>query len=237
MKTLGVGILGYGFMGKTHTYAYRTLPFYYDPPPLPCQLKVVCTSRPDSAEAARIAGGFERGTTNPMELIQAPDVDIVHICTPNHLHLDALQAAIRANKHIYVEKPLVANLEQARAIEKILPDYRGTGQIVLQNRFLPAMLRPTTGRRRRPRPDHPLLRRLPPQRQRRPRPAPGLEIQRCRRRWRHPRPRAPHPRPAAVAHRAVLRRPLPEPHLGPPPSQPRPNPARWLPSMSRTPPP
>ena len=141
MKTLGVGILGYGFMGKTHTYAYRTLPFYYDPLPVECQLKVVCTSRPDSAEAARSSGGFERCTTNPMDLIQAPDVDVVHICTPNHLHMDALQAAIRAGKHIYIEKPLVASLEQAKAIEKLLPAYHGTGQVVLQNRFLPAVLR------------------------------------------------------------------------------------------------
>lgn len=141
MKTLGVGILGYGFMGRTHAYAYRTLPFYYDALPVECALRVVCTSRSASAEAARRNGGFERATTDPRELIEAADVDIVHICTPNHLHFDALQAAIQANKHLYVEKPLVAGLDQAQAVEALLPGYRATGQLVLQNRFLPAVLR------------------------------------------------------------------------------------------------
>ena len=141
MDALGVGMLGFGFMGRTHVYAHRTVPLYYDPPPARTALRVVCTSRPETARAAREAGGFARWTTDPLEVIAADDVDIVHVCTPNCEHFEALAAAIRAGKHIYVDKPVTANLDEADRLEAMLPGYAGTAQVVLQNRFLPATLR------------------------------------------------------------------------------------------------
>ena len=141
MKTLGVGVLGYGFMGKTHTFGHKTIPFYYNPPPVRTELKIVCTSKESSARAAQEAGGFERRTTNMQEVIEAEDVDVVHICTPNHLHFDALAAAIRAGKHIYVDKPVTGNLDEAEKLAAMLPDYEGVAQVALQNRFFPATLR------------------------------------------------------------------------------------------------
>jgi len=141
MKTLGVAVLGYGFMGKTHTYAHHTMPFYYDPMPVQCRLRVVCSSTPQRGAAAQKAGGFERLTTSFEEAIRADDVDVVHVCTPNHLHLPALRLAIAAGKHIYVEKPLTATVQEAEQVEQLLPAYRGTGQIVLHNRFFPATMK------------------------------------------------------------------------------------------------
>jgi len=138
---LGVGMIGYGFMGRTHAFAHRTIPLYYDPPPALCALKAVCTSRPATARAAMAAGGFERCTTDPLEVIEAEDVDIVHICTPNTEHLPALRAAIQAGKHIYCEKPLTATLAEAEQVERMLPGYGATGRLVLQYRFLPATMR------------------------------------------------------------------------------------------------
>lgn len=139
-RTLGVGILGYGFMGRTHTYAHLTMPLYYEPPPLQCQLRSVCVRRRESGEAA-LQAGFQRWTTDPQELIAAEDVDIVHICTPNHLHFAALKAAIRAGKHIYCDKPVTASIAEADELAQLLPDHRGKGQVALQYRFLPATLR------------------------------------------------------------------------------------------------
>lgn len=140
-KEMGVGIIGYGFMGKTHAYAHTAIPFYYDPPPLRCRLRVVCRSNASRLDEARIAGGFERATSDFMEVINSDDVDIVHICTPNHEHMPALRSAIAANKHIYIEKPVTANLAEADELEKLLKSYRGKAQTVLQNRFFPATLR------------------------------------------------------------------------------------------------
>ena len=141
MKTLGIGMLGYGFMGKMHTFAHKTIPFYYDPPPVRTELKVVCRTTRSGAEQARAAAGYERCTTDPRDVIEADDVDVIHICTPNHEHLPALVAAIRAGKHIYCEKPATANQAEADEVAALLPSYCGKAQMVLNYRFFPATLR------------------------------------------------------------------------------------------------
>ncbi len=140
MKTLGVGILGFGFMGKTHTYAHHTLPLYYSPLPVKCRLKAVCEVTPELAEAARETGQFDRCTTNPLEIIEADDIDLIHVCTPNREHFPALSAAIKAGKHIYVDKPVTASLDEADKLAAMLPGYRATAQVALQYRFFPATL-------------------------------------------------------------------------------------------------
>lgn len=141
MRTLGVAVLGYGFMGKVHTFAHKAIPFYYSPPPVGISLKVVCSSTAERGKAAQAHGGFERWTTNLEEAVTAPDVDIVHICTPNSLHLPALAAAIRTGKHIYIDKPVTGTLEDAEKAAALLPGYKGVAQVVFQNRFFPATLR------------------------------------------------------------------------------------------------
>ncbi len=141
MKEYRVGILGFGFIGKVHAYAYRTLPFYCDPVPLAARLTHVVTSRTETAEAARRLIGADRAATDHREVTENPDVDIVHICTPNHLHAEALLAAIRHGKHIYCDKPLCADAAEAEAVRAALADYRGTAQMTFHNRFFPATLR------------------------------------------------------------------------------------------------
>ena len=141
MKTMGVGMLGYGFMGKTHVYAHRTIPLYYDPQPIHCRMKVVCEANEKLARAAQEAGEFERWTTRPEDVINDPDVQILHICTPNQFHFPALAAAMKAGKHIYVDKPVTASLQEADDLAKLLADYRATAQVALQYRFYPATLK------------------------------------------------------------------------------------------------
>ncbi len=141
METLGVGIVGYGFMGRTHTYAHRTIPFHYAPPPIHCELRWVCRTTPEGVDAAMREGGFPHGTTDPLELVRAADVDLVHICTPNNAHYETLAEAVRLNKHIYVDKPVTGSLEEADAIAARLPQYEGRAQVALQYRFFPATLR------------------------------------------------------------------------------------------------
>jgi len=140
-RPLGVAVLGFGFIGKVHAYAHLNLPLYYDPPPVRTRLVGVATGSPATAEAARALLGFEVATTDQLSLIARDDVDIVHICTPNHLHAEALLAAMQAGKHIYCDKPLTATLEQAERVAAAFPAYRGTSQMTLNYRFFPATLR------------------------------------------------------------------------------------------------
>ncbi|MBN1420647.1 MAG: Gfo/Idh/MocA family oxidoreductase [Planctomycetes bacterium] len=145
MRTLRVGIIGFGFIGKVHAYAHRTIPFYYDPPPLRTELHAVATARPETAARAREAFGFRLATTDWHEVAENPSVDIVHIATPNHLHREQVLAALRAGKHVYCEKPLAASAAQAREIAAAAREAAPAGGIVtqmtLQNRFFPATLR------------------------------------------------------------------------------------------------
>jgi len=138
---LRVGFIGFGFIGKVQAYAYRNLPLFYDPVPLEAQITHVCTSRRETAEAGAALVGAERAVTDYRHVTEDPDVDIVHICTPNHLHKDALLSAMAHGKHIYCDKPLVATEAEADEIQAALPAYKATAQMGFQGRFFPATLR------------------------------------------------------------------------------------------------
>ncbi len=140
-KIYRVGILGFGFIGKVHAYGYAALPFYCDPVPLVARITHVVASRQETAERARQLLGADVATTDYREVTENPAIDIVHICTPNHLHKDAVLSAMHNQKHIYCDKPLTGSLAEAVAIEAALKDYRGVAQMTLQNRFFPATLR------------------------------------------------------------------------------------------------
>lgn len=141
MTTYNVGILGFGFIGKVHAYGHLNIPLFYDPPPCTTRITHICTSRTETAEHARAQLGADVATTDYHEVTENPDVDIVHICTPNHLHKDELLSAIAHNKHIYCDKPLVAELDDVPPIENALENYTGIAQMTFHNRFFPATLR------------------------------------------------------------------------------------------------
>ena len=137
---LKVGFCGFGFIGRVHAFGYSTLPFYY--PSLPrARLVGVCTSNEETARRAKEQFRFERATTDFREITQAPDIDLVHIATPNRLHKRELLSSLASGKHVYCEKPLVSSVEEAREIQAALKGYRGSSQMVLQNRFFPATMR------------------------------------------------------------------------------------------------
>lgn len=141
METLGVGIIGFGFIGKVHTYGYQNMPLFYDPVPLRTKLVGVATSREETARKAAEQGAFEFGTADWRDLIARDDIQIINICTPNSRHAEQLLAAMSAGKHIYCDKPLVVSDEDAARVEAALHDYRGIGQMTFNYRFLPATLR------------------------------------------------------------------------------------------------
>ncbi|MBN1669722.1 MAG: Gfo/Idh/MocA family oxidoreductase [Kiritimatiellae bacterium] len=141
MRSYNVGIVGFGFIGRVHAYGHVNMPLFYDPAPCRTRITHVCTAHPASAEKGRDQLGATHAVTDFRAITENPDIDIVHICTPNNLHKDALLSAMRHNKHIYCDKPLVADMREADEIRAALPAYRGIGQMTLQNRFFPATLR------------------------------------------------------------------------------------------------
>lgn len=139
---LGVGIVGFGFIGKVHAYGYLNLPLFYDPAPARVKLVGVCTSRQETANHAASQGGFQFGTTRLEDLLECQDIDLISICSPNHLHCEQVIAALEAGKHVYCDKPLATSAAEA---ERMLAVARGRPQLIhgmaFHMRFIPAVLR------------------------------------------------------------------------------------------------
>ncbi|HIE09463.1 MAG TPA: Gfo/Idh/MocA family oxidoreductase [Armatimonadetes bacterium] len=141
MSELGVGIVGYGFIGKVHAYCHKAMWFYYDPVPLKTRLVAVCTARPETAERAKEHGGFEFATTDYRELVEHPQVEIVHCCTPNKFHREVCVAALEAGKHVYCDKPLAMNVREAEEMVRAAERSGKVHMVTFQYRFIPAILR------------------------------------------------------------------------------------------------
>ena len=113
-QTLGIGLIGAGFMGKAHSAAYATMQMHVWPAPARPKLTCLADENPEAARAGAERFGFASFTSDWRALIARPDVDIVDICTPPNSHLEIALEAIRAGKHVLVEKPLAMNSEEAR---------------------------------------------------------------------------------------------------------------------------
>lgn len=140
-KTINVGIVGFGQMGRIHAYAYRSIPMYYDGQPCRIVLKGVCDADMSLAQKGVDLAGFEYATTDYRELVSRPDIDVVNICTPNKFHKDAVLAALDNGKHVYCEKPLAFNEQEAREIVAAADASGCKHQITSEYRFIPAVMK------------------------------------------------------------------------------------------------
>lgn len=120
MKTLNVGLIGYGFMGRAHSNAYRKVGNFFDLEYRPV-LKAACGRTAEKTKAFADRWGYESVETDWKKLINRKDIDLVDICAPNHVHREIAIAAARAGKMILCEKPLAMNaaegIDMVNAVE------------------------------------------------------------------------------------------------------------------------
>ena len=120
-KQLRVGMIGYGFMGRAHSNAYKRLNDFFPVEHRPV-LKAVCARNREKAQAFADNWGYERVETDWRRLIEADDIDLIDIGAPNHVHKEIALAAAAAGKMILCEKPLAMTVAEAEemveAIEK-----------------------------------------------------------------------------------------------------------------------
>ncbi len=141
MKQIGIGLLGYGSIGKIHTFSYSQLPLLY-PGKLPeIVLEGICTSNSSTADRAVKEGSFRQGFTDIAELLQQDGVNVVDCCLPNFLHRQALLQAFDAGKHVYCEKPLALNAEETRQIVAVARKLGVQVGMTFNFRFVPALMR------------------------------------------------------------------------------------------------
>lgn len=113
MKSLGIGLIGTGFMGKCHALAYGAVKAVFGDVPAP-RLELLCDTPVDNAQKMAEQFGFARATDDWRALVNDPSVDIVCITTPNKLHCEMAIAALEAGKHVHCEKPMALTLDDAQ---------------------------------------------------------------------------------------------------------------------------
>lgn len=115
-KRIGVGIIGMGWMGTQHSQSYRQIPERFPASEIIPDL-VVCSDEIElRVRGAQAQLGFRKATTKWQDVINDPEVQVVHICTPNNLHLPIALAAAKAGKHIFCEKPVGRSPEETQQI-------------------------------------------------------------------------------------------------------------------------
>jgi predicted dehydrogenase len=116
-RTIGIGVIGMGWMGTVHSRSYRQIPIRFQDCDIQPRL-VICADEVEArAREAQTFLGFERYATDWRQVIADPEVELVNITAPNNMHLEIASAAAEAGKHIFCEKPVGRNPQETAAIE------------------------------------------------------------------------------------------------------------------------
>ncbi len=112
-KPLNIGVVGYGFMGRTHSNGYKRVNDFFDVEYRPV-LKAICGRSGDAAKAFAEQWQYESVETDWKALVDRKDIDAIDICTPNNTHAEIAIAAAKAGKMVLCEKPLSMNLVEGK---------------------------------------------------------------------------------------------------------------------------
>ena len=145
MTHLNVALIGYAFMGRAHSNAYRQVGRFFNPK-YPPRMKVLCGRTAKSVEAAADQLGWEETSTDWREVVRRKDIDIVDIATPGDSHAEIAIEAAKAGKVVFCEKPLantvkeaeqmLAAVKKAGVIHMICHNYRRAPAVMLAKRLI-----------------------------------------------------------------------------------------------------
>jgi len=138
MKNINIGMVGYGFMGRTHSNAFAQVNHFFD---LPCRpvLKTICARNAARAGSFAATWGYEAVATDWHKLVESPDIDLIDIASPNDTHAEIAVAAARAGKMVMCEKPLGRNAAEAEAMVKAVEDAGVPNSVWYNYRRVPAV--------------------------------------------------------------------------------------------------
>ncbi len=137
-KTINVGLIGYGFMGRAHSNAYVSAPKFFGLKATPV-LKAVCGRDKEAVMAFAKQWGWASVETDWKALVARDDIDLVDISTPNNVHKEIAVAAAKAGKHILCEKPLAMNAAEAEAMVKAASAAKIVNTVCHNYRRVPAV--------------------------------------------------------------------------------------------------
>jgi predicted dehydrogenase len=142
---VNVALIGYAFMGKAHSNAYRQVPRFFSPRLSP-RMKVICGRTRSNVEAAARDLGWDEAATDWDEVVNRKDIDLVDVATPGDSHMEIAIAAAKAGKAVFCEKPLantvrdaermLAAVEKAGVVHMICHNYRRAPAVMLAKQLI-----------------------------------------------------------------------------------------------------
>jgi predicted dehydrogenase len=138
MKEINVALIGYKFMGKAHSFAYRNVSLFFDLPVKPV-MKVICGRTEKAVSQAREKFGWEEYETDWKKVVERKDIDLIDITTPPNAHKDIAIEAAKNGKIIFCEKPLASTLKDAYEMLEAIEKYKVKHAICFNYRKLPAI--------------------------------------------------------------------------------------------------
>ncbi|NHN34555.1 Gfo/Idh/MocA family protein [Paenibacillus agricola] len=138
MKQVNIGMVGYKFMGKAHSHAYRDLHMFFPKLAKP-MMKLICGRDEQGVAEAAEQFGWDGYVTDWRELLERDDIDVIDINAPSNAHMEIALAAAKAGKHIFCEKPLALTLPDSREMLKAAEDAGVKHMVGFNYRFAPAV--------------------------------------------------------------------------------------------------
>jgi len=138
MKELRIGLIGYQFMGKAHSFAYRNAAMFFDLPVKPV-MEMICGRSAAPLKAAQERFGWNRSCTDWKRLVGDPKIDMVDIATPPNIHRDIAVAAAGEGKAVFCEKPLASTLKEAYEMAEAAEKHRIRHAVCFNYRKIPAI--------------------------------------------------------------------------------------------------
>jgi predicted dehydrogenase len=137
-----VGMLGYSFMGKAHSNAYKKIPYMMYPPPAIPRLEVICGLGKDAVAEAVKRYGFRNGCPDDWKSMlddNVKNIDLFDNCGPNNIHMEPTIYAMKLGKHVLCEKPIARNAEEAMQMVEVAKKTGVKNMVAFNYRFVPAV--------------------------------------------------------------------------------------------------
>ena len=137
-SSLGVGMIGYSFMGAVHSHAWRTVGRVFDLG-VDVDMRVICGRNEEAVTAAAAKYGWQSAETDWRAVIARDDIDIIDVCTPGSSHEEIAVAALNAGKHVICEKPLANTVAEAKRMAAAAQASSGKSMVAFNYRRVPAL--------------------------------------------------------------------------------------------------
>lgn len=138
MKSLSVAMIGYGFMGKAHSQAWRNVSKFFE---INCEIDMhtICGRNEELVKKAQTKEGWKNFSTDWREIIANSEIDVIDICTAGDSHAEIAIAALNAGKHVLCEKPLANSVEEASKMTQVAETAVGKSMVGFNYRLVPAI--------------------------------------------------------------------------------------------------